>query len=129
MPCTRFRVNLQSIVTLMNVKELLAQNERDIWSLSNNNGIRTHNHLVRKRLLNIGPELHLNVLVTTWQNISKDSKSPIFGLSWALLPTWFSCSKEYVSYSDDGFWNVIAEISVFNVNNCSLFSLTTPNIE
>ena len=42
--------------------------------------------------------------------------------------TCFSCNKEYVFYSDDGFWNVLAEISVFNVISC-LFTLTTPNIE
>ena len=33
----------------LNVKELLAPNMRDIWSLSDSNGIRTHNHLVSKR--------------------------------------------------------------------------------
>ena len=43
--------------------------------------------------------------------------------------TCFSCNKEYVFYSDDGFWNVLAEISVFNVNGCCLFTLTAPNIE
>ena len=32
--------------------------------------------------------------------------------------TRFSCNKEYVFYSDDGFWKVLAEISVFNVNSC-----------
>ena len=36
----------------LNVKELPARNKRDIWSLSDCNGIRTHNHLVRKRTLN-----------------------------------------------------------------------------
>ena len=36
----------------LNVKGLLAQNRRDIWSLSDSNGIRTHNHLVPKRTLN-----------------------------------------------------------------------------
>ena len=35
----------------MNVKELLARNRHDIWSLSDSNGIRTHNHLVHKRTL------------------------------------------------------------------------------
>ena len=35
----------------LNVKELLAQNRCDIWSLSDCSGIRTHNHLVRKRTL------------------------------------------------------------------------------
>ena len=29
-----------------------SRNRRDIWSLSDCNGIRTHNHLVRKRTLN-----------------------------------------------------------------------------
>ena len=43
--------------------------------------------------------------------------------------TCFSCDKEYVFYSDDGFWNVLAEISVFNVNGCCLFTLTSLNIE
>ena len=35
-----------------NVKELLAQNRRVIWSLSDRNWTRTQNHLVRKRTLN-----------------------------------------------------------------------------
>ena len=35
----------------LNVKELLARYRRDIWSLSDSIGIRTHKHLVRKRLL------------------------------------------------------------------------------
>ena len=36
----------------LNVKELLAQSRCDIWSLSDRNGIITHNHLVRKQTLN-----------------------------------------------------------------------------
>ena len=36
----------------LNVKELLARNNHDIWNLSDINGIWTHNHLVRKRTLN-----------------------------------------------------------------------------
>ena len=36
----------------LNVKELLARNRRDIWSLSDCNETRTYNHLVRKRTLN-----------------------------------------------------------------------------
>ena len=46
-----FRVNPDSIVCL-NVKELLAQSRHHIWSLSDSNKIRTHNHLVHKRTLN-----------------------------------------------------------------------------
>ena len=48
---TSFRVNPHSIVCL-NVKELLAQRRRHIWSLSDSNEIRTHNHLVHKQTLN-----------------------------------------------------------------------------
>ena len=47
---TIFRVNLHSIVCL-NVKQLLAQSGRHIWSLSHSNEIRTHNHLVHKQAL------------------------------------------------------------------------------
>ena len=45
-----------SLCTCLNVKEVLAWNRHDIWSLSDCNGIRTHNHLVRKRTLNIQPK-------------------------------------------------------------------------
>ena len=48
---TRFRVNPHSIVCL-NVNELLAPCRRHIWSLIDINGIRTHNYLVRKPILN-----------------------------------------------------------------------------
>ena len=44
---TDFRVNLYSIVA-MNVKELLARDIRDIWSLRDYDRIQTHNHLVCK---------------------------------------------------------------------------------
>ena len=36
----------------LNVKELLARSRRHIWRLSDSNGTRTHNHLVRKGTLN-----------------------------------------------------------------------------
>ena len=48
---TSFRVNPHSIVCL-NVKEHLARSRRHISSLSDSNGIRTHNHLVHKRTIN-----------------------------------------------------------------------------
>ena len=44
---TRFEVILHFIV-----KERLAQNRHDIWSLSDSKGTWIHNHLVRKRTLN-----------------------------------------------------------------------------
>ena len=48
---TSFRVNPHSIVCL-NVKDLLAQSRCEIWSISDSNGIRTHNHWFSKRTLN-----------------------------------------------------------------------------
>ena len=48
---TSLRENPHSIVCL-NVKELLAQSRRHIWSLSDSNEIRIHNHLLCKRTLN-----------------------------------------------------------------------------
>ena len=44
--------NESTLYSCLNVKELLARNRRDIWSLSDCNGIRTYNHLVRKQSLN-----------------------------------------------------------------------------
>ena len=36
----------------LNVKELLTQNRHEIWSLTDWNGAKNHNHLFRKRTLN-----------------------------------------------------------------------------
>ena len=41
-----------TLYSCLNVEELLPRSRRDIWHLSDSNGIRTHNHLVRKRTLN-----------------------------------------------------------------------------
>ena len=41
-----------TLYSCMNVKVLLARNRCHIWSLSDSNWTRTHNHLVRKRTLN-----------------------------------------------------------------------------
>ena len=51
MPRTSFIMNPHSIVCL-NVKELIARSRCHILSLSDSNGIQTHNHLVRKRTFN-----------------------------------------------------------------------------
>ena len=37
-----------TLYSCLNVKELFALNKHDICGLSDSNGIRTHNHLVRK---------------------------------------------------------------------------------
>ena len=40
--------NESTLYSCLSVKEFLAWNRRDIWSLSDSNGIRTHNHLVNE---------------------------------------------------------------------------------
>ena len=40
-----------ALCSCLNVKEPLAQSRREIWSLSENNWIRTDNHLVHKQTL------------------------------------------------------------------------------
>ena len=51
-----------ALYNCLNVKELLAQNRREIWSLSDCN--RTHNHLVHKRtLIQLTKLVHL---LTKW---------------------------------------------------------------
>ena len=41
-----------TLYTCLNVKELLAQSRREIWSLSDCNWTRTQNHLIRKQTFN-----------------------------------------------------------------------------
>ena len=59
----RFRVNQHYI--WLNVKELLARNRLDIWSLNDCNGTRTHNHFVCKWKLN-----HLANLATGLSSVA-----------------------------------------------------------
>ena len=40
-----------ALYSCLNIKELLVQNRRHIWSLSDCNGIRTDNHVVRKQTI------------------------------------------------------------------------------
>ena len=47
-----FRESESTLHSCLNFKELLTRNRRDIWSLSDSNGIWTHNHLVHKQTLN-----------------------------------------------------------------------------
>ena len=41
-----------TLYNCLNVKELFARSRREIWSLSDCNLTRTHNHLANKRTLN-----------------------------------------------------------------------------
>ena len=67
-----------TLYSCLNVKELLAQNKCDIWSLSDSNGIRTHNYLVCKTALN-----HLAKLASLakWLSFHLQTK-----LQWVRLP-------------------------------------------
>ena len=61
-----------TLYSCLNVKELFAQNRREIWILSDCNGTRTYNHLARKRTLN-----HLAKLtycLTKWLNVPLRTK-------------------------------------------------------
>ena len=42
-----------TLYSRLNSKVLLARNRRDIWNLSDSNGVRTRNHLACKRTLNL----------------------------------------------------------------------------
>ena len=48
----RVSTSKSTLYSCLNVKELLALNRRDIWSLSDYNGIQTHNHLFQGKTLN-----------------------------------------------------------------------------
>ena len=52
-----YAIQRESTLFCLNVKELLAGNWCDIWSLSDSNGTRTHNHVVRERTFNHLPKL------------------------------------------------------------------------
>ena len=56
-----------TLFSCLNVKELLAQSRRDIWSLSGNNGTRTHNHLVCKATLH-----QIAKLITDYVNVGSN---------------------------------------------------------
>ena len=50
-----------TLYSCLNVRELLAQNRPEIWSLSDCNWTRTYNHLVRKRTLyHLAKAMHTN---------------------------------------------------------------------
>ena len=90
-------VNPHFIVCL-NVKELFGRRRRHIWSLSDRNEVRTHNHLVRKRTLN-----HLVKLLTNYST-KNNSKLAIY---WYLM-----------LFSDWLFW---LKNCRFSTNSCKGF--------
>ena len=105
-----------TLCSCLNVKELIAWNRREIWSLSDCNKIRTHNQLVRKRTLNhlAKPVKSLSVRLRTkwlWVQISLVSlwlyNVWIFlhyicwfyaQISWQILQTCHTISKRFTKW-------------------------------
>ena len=63
-----------TLYIFLNIKEVFAQKRRDIWSLSDCNETRTHNHLLRKGKLNHLPKLTkwLNWVVSSYLSLPFD---------------------------------------------------------
>ena len=95
MSSTNFRVNLHSLVCL-NVKELLAQSRYHIWSLSDSNRIRSHNHLVHKQALN-----HLAKLVKWLSCVVSTYLYGVFDcmLHAKSIVSQMHCTDKYSQYS------------------------------
>ena len=77
------------LYSLSNVKELLARSRRNIWSLSDRNGIRTHNHSIRKRILNHLAKL-VGVSKCSWLRVNLQTKwlwvrIPLLSLDFLIL--------------------------------------------
>ena len=71
-----------TLYSCLNVKELLARNTRDIWGLSDCNGTRTHNHLVRKRTFNhLGKLAKCTVQISTHNTAQSFKKVFVYKLS------------------------------------------------
>ena len=104
--CTCYRVN-QGLYSYLNVKELLARNRRDIWSLNDSNGIQTHNHLDRKRTLNHLVKLAKWLCVRSrtkwlWIQISLLSlEQASWALSYVLTFNWITSDRyTFHAYSE-----------------------------
>ena len=81
--CTRFRVNLLSLVASM------SRSKRVIWNLSDSNGVRTHKHLVCKRTFNNLAKLASLANLAKWLRVCLRTKwlcveIPLLSLKWWL---------------------------------------------
>ena len=96
-----------TLCSSMKVKELLTRNRREIWSLSECNWTRTHNHLVRKRTLN-----HLAKLAK-W-------------LSWVVSTVYLtvcSCHVTYAFQSESTLYSCLNIKELLTQNRCKIWSL------
>ena len=107
-----FRVNL-TLYSCLNFKKRLAQNKRDIWSLSDCKVTRTHNHLVCKWTINHLAKLQ--VITTQLNHLVRLAKRFSVHLQTRCLWVWvpFRSSKQAIS----NFWKVFTIIYVLKINN------------
>ena len=100
-----------TLYSFLNVKELLAQNKCNIWSLSDSNGIETHNHLVCKQALK-----HLAKLVKWLSCVLSTGHLTVcyYHVTYALQSesTFYSC------------WNIKERLTW---NKCVIWSLSESN--
>ena len=66
-----------TLYSCLNLKELLARNRGEIWSLSDCNGTRTHNPLVRNQTLNHLAKLEFRVPLQSHSKFMFISREPI----------------------------------------------------
>ena len=91
----------------LNVKELLVRNKRDIWSLRDSNGIWTHNHLARKRTLNLLAKLFGCRFQSRYCHLKH--------LRWSFF--FDKVAGLYRTPLDDCFWRLLKkEVELFKLN-------------
>ena len=104
---TIFRVNPHSIVCL-NVKKFLARYKSHIWTLSDINGIWTHNHLVCKRKLRMAKWLSqmIDFIIKTYKSFYYSNyfhKVVNFGSQYLQKYNWDTChiysTEVYLKYN------------------------------
>ena len=88
-----------TLYSCLNVKELLARNRRDMWSLSDSNGIRTHYHLVCKQ---------------TFSHLAKLARIPLLSLRQDIMPSNFSLISYIKQVSSGHFTGMQPHLSNFN---------------
>ena len=118
-----------TLYSCLNVKELLAQSRREIWSLNDCNRTRTQNHLVRKRTLN-----HLAKL--TKLSLSKLSLLNLiflhtYGWLWSALAYWLKTVRSLSAggkiFKINTFKDILSKMTVTpnrylknDIDDCSL---------
>ena len=114
---------LQSESTLyscLNVKELLARNRRDIWSLSGSNGVRSHNHLVCKWTLNHLTEWLFEQMESNfdyWVNLSNWVNGWVFVYQLSGCSFHSRCCHLDVKYFGNNFFNRVEKANRYMIWN------------